>query len=243
MSQWPPPQSPGSAPSSGTPVAQCTVTGTWHPTDDLVNFQGQLVCAEGKQILLDRIMAGESPTLMAGRPSVLRRFGCIFMDYLLVVLPIVIFQIIMELEFFKPHANLTLQEKFRHNAIFPGIFGPIIFIIMLCYFAILHSRYGKSVGKMAGHLRVINLNGSPISRRTAWIRSLAFVWTHLANGMIILISIFVLPHRIAAICIAMTGLLTLSWLMAEVISALTDVQMQRTLHDRIAGTRVIYLGA
>ncbi|MHB1767122.1 MAG: hypothetical protein ACYCUV_04630 [Phycisphaerae bacterium] len=40
-------------------MGRCSVTGKWVPEDALVTFQGQLVCAEGKQILLDRLRIGE----------------------------------------------------------------------------------------------------------------------------------------------------------------------------------------
>ncbi len=246
MSQWPPPPAPGADPSSGTPMAQCTVTGTWHPTDELVSFQGQLVCAEGKQILLDRIMAGESPTLVAGRPSVLRRFGCIFLDDLILMIPMFILEFIFfgSLILGSPNQLASNQQHARYfYFMFSGLFSLVMTIGFIVYFALLHSRNGQTVGKKVGKLRVVNLDGTPISTRTAWIRALAYLGPNLLVALgVILFSSF-LSLSAFVIVNAIMSFAVFGWFLAEIILGLSDSQMQRTLHDRIAGTRVIYLGA
>ncbi len=244
MSQWPPPQSPGSAPSSGTPVAQCTVTGTWHPTDDLVNFQGQLVCAEGKQILLDRIMAGESPAVMAARPSALRRFGCIFLDWLILAVPMVILEFVLFGAFLVSNPNqFTNNQPTSRPFILLKLFFLVIGVGYLTYFALLHARNGQTVGKKVGNLRVVNLDGTAISTRTAWLRAFAYVGPNfVVSAGTLLFAAILSPTAFAAV-IAIMNFAALGWFLAEVILGLSDRQMQRTLHDRIAGTRVIYLGA
>ena len=45
-------------PQPATGMGRCSVTGKAYPEDELVTFQGQLVSAEGKQILLDRLRIG-----------------------------------------------------------------------------------------------------------------------------------------------------------------------------------------
>jgi hypothetical protein len=57
---------PDSAPERE--LVQCDVTGKWVSPDDTVEFQGFRVCAEGKEILLDRLRSGESiaPGLWSG---------------------------------------------------------------------------------------------------------------------------------------------------------------------------------
>ena len=73
---------PSSTPSAGPGpgMAQCSVTHKWFPEDELIMFQGQLVSAEGKQVLLDRLLTGaDSPDAMI-RPGAWRRIGCIFLD-------------------------------------------------------------------------------------------------------------------------------------------------------------------
>src|SRR5437588_156440 len=61
-------------------MGQCAVTGKFVPEDELVTINGQRVCAEGKVILLDRLKSGESMPGELERPTVLRRFGCMFVD-------------------------------------------------------------------------------------------------------------------------------------------------------------------
>jgi len=48
----------GAPAGTGTGMGKCSVTGKSYPEDELVTFQGQLVSAEGKQILLDRLRIG-----------------------------------------------------------------------------------------------------------------------------------------------------------------------------------------
>ena len=43
---------------TGPGMGKCSITGKSYPEDELVTFQGQLVSAEGKQILLDRLRIG-----------------------------------------------------------------------------------------------------------------------------------------------------------------------------------------
>ncbi len=42
----------------GSDMAQCSVTGQWFAKDELVTFQGRLVCALGKAQLLDTLRTG-----------------------------------------------------------------------------------------------------------------------------------------------------------------------------------------
>lgn len=60
------------SPTSGSPDApqrRCQVTGHPVAAEDLVEFQGLWVCAEGKQVLLDRLRSGESVTPVDALPG------------------------------------------------------------------------------------------------------------------------------------------------------------------------------
>ena len=244
MSQVPPvPPQKSAEPSA---KAQCSITGIWVPADELVMFQGRLVSAEGKQIMLDRMMAGDPVDATVTRPSVLRRFGCIFLDNLIIMVPIMIVAMIGMVGTFNQiiksdqMRSATQPVLYQQNYTYQGFSDLFTFVIALCYFALLHARNGKTFGKMAGHLQVLNMDGTPISARTAWIRSFVFVWSNLFTGLCLL---FILPIVGSAIVLTITGLIGFGWIVADVVCALVDTRMQRSLHDRIAGTRVIWLNA
>ncbi len=127
--------------------------------------------------------------------------------------------------------------------IFTGLFSLALGFGSIAYFAIMHARSGQTVGKKVGKLRVVNLDGTVISSRTAWIRGFAYLGPNVvvAFGTIFFASF--LPWGVFMTVNAIMNFAVIGWFLTEIILGLTDTQMQRTLHDRIAGTRVIYLGA
>lgn len=60
--------------------ARCEVTGRMVHPDDLVEFQGKMVSAAGKRILLRQLMGGESDKNAIVKPSFVRRALCAMMD-------------------------------------------------------------------------------------------------------------------------------------------------------------------
>jgi uncharacterized RDD family membrane protein YckC len=217
-------------------MAQCSVTKKWFPEDELVTFQGQLVSAEGKQILLDRLQTGSGPLGEFMRPSFLRRFGCIFLD------GIILIPIILVVEFTAIMlASYTFASKISpatsNHRILSEMFG--IFAIMylslgvtgIAYFSALHAAKGRTVGKMAGKLRVINMDGSSISWKKAVARTFVYI------GWIFLFPLALLPGNFPLF--GLSRLAIAVWGLTDIIMALVDTRMQRSLHDRICGTRVI----
>ena len=65
-------------------MAQCNITKKWFPEDELVTFQGQLVSAEGKEILLDRLRTGVIAPGPPTRPTWWNRLWCVCLDWLLI---------------------------------------------------------------------------------------------------------------------------------------------------------------
>ncbi len=219
-----------SAPAPG--MAQCSITRKWFPEDELVTFQGQLVSAEGKQILLDRLQTGADAPGGLVRPAVLRRFGCIFLDGILLG----VFGLVLDLLLGVSFLGNSGAAQLSGLKVVSGILGLAVAIL---YFGILHGWKGQSVGKMAGSLRVINMDGTSISKRKAYARAVAYTF----NSTLIVMASFlgVLLHNLALISM---GLLAAAvWGFTDVIMALVDTRMQRSLHDRICGTRVIYLNS
>ncbi len=225
-----PPNIPGRAdPHSG--MAQCSITKKWFPEDELVTFQGQLVCAEGKQILLDRLQTGALAPNEFVRPGVWRRIGCIFfIDGILLGAVGLVLDYPFGITLGTPVADPTLISR----RIIASILGLAVVIL---YFGLLHGWKGQSLGKMVGNLRVINMDGTPISKPKAFARALTYTFGNVLFVLTLLIGL--LSKNIALIGWG-SGLAGV-WELTDCIMALADTRMQRSLHDRICRTRVIWL--
>jgi uncharacterized RDD family membrane protein YckC len=199
-------------------MGQCAMTGKMVPEDELVEIQGQRVCAEGKAILMARLASGEALPGEADHPTVLRRFGCIFLDAIIVGIPIGI-------------ASAVGAATTRADPIVTGMISIAGVGLQVAYFGAMHGNGGQTLGKKAGHELVVNLDGSPITPSTAFIRALAYCGPGILSGISILTGN-------PAVTIA-AGLIVGGWGLANILCALFDSKMQRSLHDRIAGTRVI----
>jgi uncharacterized RDD family membrane protein YckC len=199
-------------------LAQCSVTGKMVPEDELVTIQGHRVCAEGKAILLERLKSGEALPGESEKPTVLRRFGCIFLDGLIIGVPLAI-----------------INAVIARGGASPATLGLISLVgntVNVIYFGQLHGSRGQSVGKMAGKLKVVNnLDGSPITLQTAYVRALAYVGPSYLSGLALVLGNGALIG-VASIAVGAYGII-------NVLMALFDKNRQRALHDRIAGTRVI----
>ena len=198
-------------------LAPCSVTGKMVPEDELVTFQGQRVCAEGKAILLERLQAGEGLPGEFKRPTVLRRFGCIFLDGLIVVLPLAILTGIV--------AGTSGSMQIG------GAISLLAVCVEIVYFGQMHASGGQTVGKKAGKLKVVNLDGSAISTKTAYVRAVAYI----GPGALTALATIAGSVPLIGIANGVVGLYAL----ANTLAALFDSKRQRALHDHIAGTRVI----
>ena len=221
---------PSGSVEAGPGMGQCNITKKWFPEDELVIFQGQLVSAEGKHILLDRLQTGADDPGAPLRPGAGTRFWCIFLDMLLLGAFSMICRIAVGMRVWEPRR----YDRLQHEAL-----GVVVLTVGLCsgvlYLGILHGGKGKTLGKMAGHLSVINLDGTPISKARAFARAAAFQF-----GPILLL--------IATFLGVLTGneslfnfgvFVSWIWFVLDGVVALADTRMQRSLHDRICGTRVI----
>ncbi len=215
-------------PQSG--MAQCSVTRQWFPEDEVVVFQGQLVSAEGKQILLDRLRTGADAPGALLRPGTAARFWCIFLDLMLLGVLGFIVEIAVGMRLWEPRR----YNRLEHQALGLVVVTIELFLYIL-YFGNLHGWRGKTLGKMAGHLCVVNLDGTPISKTKAFLRAAVFQF-----GLIM-----VLLATFAGLLTGNKSLFTWGvcvswvWFLLDGVVALADTRMQRSLHDRICGTRVI----
>jgi uncharacterized RDD family membrane protein YckC len=207
-------------------MGRCEITGKIVPLDELVTLNGQRVCAEGKVILLERLKAGEVLPGEAERPTVLRRFGCIFLDGIILLVPLTLINV---------GAGVVVGASGAGSGglIVAGIAQLVGVCISLAYFTMLHGSRGQSVGKMAGKLKVVRIDGQPMDMKTAFIRALGYQGLGLISAFLVMTAIVPL-QLVGSLIVSVYGL-------ANAIAALVDRSQQRAIHDRIAGTRVVML--
>ena len=211
-------------------MAQCSITKKWFPEDELVTFKGQMVSAEGKQILLDHLRTGADAPGALRRPGVAARFWCIFLDFLLLGVLAVLIQSALGMRLWEPHRYNRLQHQALGLAAYALEVSLDIF-----YFGFFHGWKGKSLAKMAGNLRVVNLDGTSISKPKAFARAAAFQIGPIVTLFSALLAMLTSDRAIYDIGL----LLSYVWMLFDGVFALIDSRTQRSLHDRICGTRVI----
>jgi len=215
-------------------MAQCSITKKWFPEDELVIFQGQRVSAEGKHILLDRLQTGAEAPGKLMCPTRWNRLWCICLDWL-VIAPCWCVAMVP--------VTLILVRQLHLHFVSPAAKGVVTFLLLgtisVGYFTVMHGRKGKSIGKMAGSLRVVNLDGSPISRRAAAARAVAYCGVIFL--FVVALSLMLAWHPTTAHALIVGPLLLACpvWGLVDVIATLADTRTQRSLHDRICGTRVV----
>jgi uncharacterized RDD family membrane protein YckC len=209
-------------------LVQCEITKQWVPADEIVEIQGHKVCSAGKEILLQRLKSGEALPGEMERPTVLRRFACIFVDGIVLVIPIFVIGIVAGTAagfgHIAPGATLVMQ----------GVVSLVGVAITLVYFGTMHGAKGQTLGKMAGKIKVVNLDGTPITMSKAYLRALCYSGPNILAPLPLLVG-FPAGYGIIA---GVGGV----YAIVNIIMALVDRNMQRALHDRLAGTRVITIG-
>jgi len=227
------PSSPSGAATPAPGMVQCSITKKWFPEDEVVTFQGQLVSAEGKQILLDRLQTGAEAPNEFVRPGVWRRIGCIFfIDGILLGIFGWVLNYVFGINFFTPLTDPGVMSR-------RVIVSVIAVAVANLYFGLLHGWKGQSLGKMVGNLRVINMDGTPISKPKAFARALAYTFGNVLTVLALLAGALTKNVAIISVGVFLGGI----WGLVDGILALVDTRVQRTLHDRICGTRVILLNS
>lgn len=216
-------------PSRPPPQVRCEVTGKFVDPEDTVEFQGKVVSAEGKNRLLAHMLGGwDSPTERTlSRPSFWRRLLCSMLDGFLMTIIIVV----VNVGILRTRQTDGFSVYYSTRELYATLFS---YALPFLYYAYMHYKYGRSLGKMAGGYRVVNMaDGLPISARTSFVRAF---WS---NGLSLFflggaMLFFRTPGVLAAlnVIIAIYGVV-------NYISLPMDQEYNRPLHDRFAGTRVV----
>ncbi|MFO7898494.1 MAG: RDD family protein [Planctomycetota bacterium] len=209
-------------------LVRCEVTGKMVPADEIVEIHGRQVCAEGKAILLERLKSGEALPGELRRPTVLRRFVCILLDV------IILGTIGLAVAFVLGTSAMWMGPGDAASPVRLGLANLVVLAITVVYFGYMHGALGQTLGKMAGRIKVVNMDGSDIAMGRGFVRALWYAGPDL-------ITPFLLLAGIGAAIVTGMGYLSFVYTLVDVILALVDTDKQRSLHDRLSGTRVIQL--
>lgn len=224
-------------------TVQCEVTGEWLPADETIEFQGQRVGAQGKQILMERIRSGAGPGGL-NKPTVLRRWGCWLLDGILVGVVYAIISVTVGIVWgasVAAGADGEEGDAAMAMLILQGTLTVIFGVLVIGYYTVFHGLKGQTPGKMAGKLKVVRGDGSDIDMRTAFLRAIYYQGPGLlASALGVLAFLLVSDSGLALTINAFSGLGGL-YILVDLVFALVDSKQQRALHDRLASTRVIHM--
>jgi uncharacterized RDD family membrane protein YckC len=179
-------------------VRRCARCGTPFCPNCLVEISGRPYCATCKSEQLLDVRSGVDRSQLE-YAKILRRFGAMFLDGLLVAIPV---YALMGVLIFVP-----ASQGREINPLFNFIGIPLALLSLAYEGLMLQFKNGQTLGKMALKVRVVRPDGSPMSTGQVWGRVL------------------------------MRTVLGCLWIVDYIPAFFT--QEKTTLHDMVAGTRVI----
>lgn len=219
---------------------QCEVTGAWLPEDETIEIQGQRVGAEGKQILLERLRSGEGSGEQE-KPTVLRRFGCLFLDGLIIGLVVALFSGLAGAVAAVMSSDLDDAASTRMSMMFSQAASLVTSVLVLLYYTYFHGIKGQTPGKMAGKLFVVNPDGSPIGVKKAFWRAIFYNGPSMILSVALLLTLVTLPLSTFLVVTGIGSLVVGVYAIVDIAMALIDTRYQRSLHDLLAKTRVVHV--
>jgi len=143
-------------------IRHCSRCGGQFCTDCVVTINDRLYCATCKGEQLLDVRSGVDRTRL-NFASILKRFGGIFIDGLIINLPL--YFIMFGLMF------STMNRHGQPNPLINLISIPFMFVNLIYEALMLSMKNGQTLGKMAMHVRVVRPDGSPITTGQAWGRA------------------------------------------------------------------------
>jgi uncharacterized RDD family membrane protein YckC len=138
----------------------CSRCGRVFCPDCLVTIQGNAYCAPCKAEQMLDLASGVNPMAL-DLAHVGRRLVAIILDGFVISVPMVIIFVII------------VAAGAREEAIF-GAMMPLLFlpsVIYIVYEGLMLGARGQTLGKMAVHIRVVRVDGAPITPGQAWGRA------------------------------------------------------------------------
>lgn len=214
----------------------CDVTRKPVRLADTVEFRRRRVSAEGKNILVDRLKFGDPATAGLVRPSFIRRLLGTMLDGFLIGSASGVLMMFVAIPMAIPTAMRGEEPSPVAGLFVMTAVNLIVALLTFFYYAVMHWKFGQTVGKMAAKYKVVNMDGTPITLRTAMLRSF---WS---NGASILGQ--ALPFVFGAFMPLAAMVLALGFSVygiANSVALIVDTKYGRALHDRLSGTRVVML--
>ena len=228
----------GQGPDDG--MERCQVTGKQVPRDEIVVFHGYRVCAEGKAEILRRLRQGLAMPGEMETSTVSRRFLAMMIDGLIILFFITVTGSLAGFDPFSESLSGSMGGATGEDALDRFRYGCGMYILfnlsIIAYYTLFHASLGQSIGKMAMGIMVVDKDGRRPTHKVAAIR--AFIYEGVDLGSYVLLLAVTDPGMIDTY-LGMTPLASFSWYAADSIAALADQAEQKSIHDRLAGTRVV----
>jgi uncharacterized RDD family membrane protein YckC len=143
-------------------VRRCARCGSPFCSDCLVHIQGSDYCAVCKNEQIMDMRSGTAEVLELA--SVGRRFAALWIDQFLLIVAVTIAAV--------PVVVMSAGQQSGVPAFFIAFFFIAFFGGFVTYEAVMLTKRGQTLGKMAMKVRVVRPDGTPISSGQAWGRAL-----------------------------------------------------------------------
>jgi uncharacterized RDD family membrane protein YckC len=153
-------------------LTRCAVCAEAFCPDCIVAIGGLPYCMDCKREMLLDLLSGV-PRMTLDLASISRRFTAMFLDGLILSLPLIIMVMLLILPALGTGGDPESIEKLFPALPFVNLGLTFVWMILVvAYEGLMLSMKGQTLGKMALHLRVVTAEGNPISRGQAWGRAL-----------------------------------------------------------------------
>lgn len=200
----------------GAYCAQCGRPGS---PDEMVRYGDAHICAECKPSFFQRIREGVSVSTEMVYAGFWIRFCAYFIDLIVLIIIGIPFRFLLVANITVTRTPESFSDGFMQGLQAAQQISPYVIALLamtLLYHVFFHGRFGQTPGKMLLKLRVVKPGGEPITYLNALGR---FCASHLID-------------RVPLI----------GWIISIVGHIMAGVDSEkRALHDRLAGTRVIYV--
>ncbi|MBS0657438.1 MAG: RDD family protein [Verrucomicrobia bacterium] len=165
-------------PALGPETALCSSCNRFKPLDQIVMIAGQRVCADCKQVSLQRIRQGETPGQRFRFAGFWIRFVAVVLDGIILMPISVGLAIYLLPSLMGADAGAQLLYQIAAN------------ILGLAYKIFFNGKYGATPGKMVVGIRVVRQDGSSLGFGLAAGRALAEILSGILIGIGYLIAAF-----------------------------------------------------
>ena len=123
------------------------------------------------------------------------------------------------------------------------IWGVTYYSALWIYGVVLHACYGKTIGKMAMRIRVLDISEERIPTfRQAFARDIFYIFINVLSSVYFIYLVLTGEYVIGAVEKNMPGQImtwaAIGWFLLEILSMITN-KKRRAVHDYIAGTVVV----